>query len=109
LRAPPDHEAAGYTVDDDGTTMSINVEMIGTALIVQNYRYKVAGTHYCKMVPVADVLIQSGRITTHVTGELPVQQIEGNQCRYTNTATARPTEDFPEFITPQAQTFGEAA
>ena len=29
--APPDHKAAGYTVDDDGTPMSINVEMIGAA------------------------------------------------------------------------------
>src|SRR5258705_5143994 len=35
--APPDHKAAGYTVDDDGTPMSINVEMIGTGLVVQQH------------------------------------------------------------------------
>ena len=29
--APPDRKAAGYTVDDDGTPMSINVEVIGRA------------------------------------------------------------------------------
>ena len=40
--APPDHKAAGYTVDDDGTPMSINVEMIGTGLVVQQYRFEVA-------------------------------------------------------------------
>lgn len=33
--APGDHKAAGYTVDDDGTPMSINIEMIGTGLVVQ--------------------------------------------------------------------------
>ncbi|CAN5585692.1 hypothetical protein BH09ACT7_BH09ACT7_56990 [soil metagenome] len=32
--APGDHKAAGYTVDDDGTPMSINVEMIGTGLVI---------------------------------------------------------------------------
>jgi threonine dehydrogenase-like Zn-dependent dehydrogenase len=37
--APPDHKTAGYSVDDDGTPMSINVEMIGTGLVVQQYRF----------------------------------------------------------------------
>ena len=46
--APPDHKAAGYTVD--GTPMSINVEMIGTGLVVQQYRFEVAEPKYCKMV-----------------------------------------------------------
>ena len=32
--APGDHKAAGYTVEDDGTPMSINVEMIDTGLVV---------------------------------------------------------------------------
>jgi len=46
--ASPDHKAAGYTVDDDGTAMSINVEMIGTGLVVQQYRFEVAEPHYCR-------------------------------------------------------------
>ena len=48
--APGDHKAAGYTVDDDGTPMSINVEMIGTGLVIQQYRFDVAESHYCRMV-----------------------------------------------------------
>jgi hypothetical protein len=68
--APPDYKAAGYTVDDDGTPMSINVEMIGTALIVQNYRYEVAEPHYCKMVSISDVLTPSWWTTTQVIWEL---------------------------------------
>ncbi len=48
--APGDHKAAGYTVDDDGTPMSINVEMIGTSLVVQQYRFEVAGAHLSSAV-----------------------------------------------------------
>ena len=107
--APPDHKAAGYTVDDDGTPMSINVEMIGTALIVQNYRYEVADAHYCKMVSISDVLTPAGWTTTQVIWELQMEQLDGGQCRYTNTVTARPTEDFLEFIAAQGQSFEEAA
>jgi hypothetical protein len=35
--APPDHIAAGYTTSDDGRPMSINVEQIGTGLVIQHY------------------------------------------------------------------------
>jgi hypothetical protein len=38
-----------------------------------------------------------------------MEQIDGEQCRYTNTVTARPTKDFLEFVTTQGQTFAEAA
>ena len=34
---------------------------------------------------------------------------DGDQCRYTNTVTSHPTEDFLEFITKNGQTFPEAA
>src|ERR1700761_755511 len=44
--APGDHKACGYTTDDDGTPMSINVEMIGTSLVVQQYRFEVAEKHH---------------------------------------------------------------
>ncbi|WP_185975891.1 hypothetical protein [Mycolicibacterium sp. 018/SC-01/001] len=107
--APGDHKAAGYTVDDDGTPMSINVEMIGTALIVQNYRYEVAEPHYCKMVSISNALTPAGWTTTQVIWELRMEQIEGDRCRYTNTVTAHPTEEFLEFIAQQGQTFEEAA
>jgi hypothetical protein len=107
--APPDHKAAGYTVDDDGTPMSINVEMIGTGLVVQQYRFEVTGPHYCKMVSLSDVLTPHGWTTTQVIWELLMEQIEGNRCRYTNTVTSHPTEDFLEFVTQQGQTFAEAA
>ncbi len=107
--APPDHKAAGYTVDDDGTPMSINVEMIGTGLVVQQYRFEIAERHYCRMVSLSDVLTPQGWTKTQVIWELLMEQIDGTRCRYTNTVTSHPTEDFLEFITAQGQTFDEAA
>lgn len=107
--APGDHKAAGYTVDDDGTPMSINIEMIGTGLVIQQYRFEVASKHYCKMVSISDVLSPAGWTTTQVIWELGMEQLEGDQLRYINTVTSHPTEDFLEFITAAGQTFEEAA
>jgi hypothetical protein len=107
--APGDHKAAGYTVDDDGTPMSINVEMIGTGLVVQQYRYEVAQPHYCKMVSLSDILTPAGWTTTQVIWELEMAQLDGEHCRYTNTVTSHPTEDFLTFIAAQGQTFEDAA
>jgi hypothetical protein len=107
--APGDHKAAGYTVDDDGTPMSINVEMIGTGLVVQQYRFEVAQKHYCKMVSHSDVLTPNGWTTTQVIWELRMEQIDGDRCRYTNTVTSHPTEHFLSFIAEQGQEFAEAA
>ena len=88
--APPDHKAAGYTVDDDGTPMSINVEVIGTGLVVQQYRFEVAEPHYCKMVSLSDVLTPLGWTSTQVIWELRMEQLDGDRCRYTNTVTSHP-------------------
>lgn len=109
--APGDHKAAGYTVDDDGTPMSINVEMIGTGLVIQQYRFEVAEAHYCKMVSLSDILTPpAGWTTTQVIWELRMEQLDGERCRYTNTVTSHPpTEDFLTFIAENGQTFDEAA
>ncbi|MHA3022390.1 hypothetical protein ACXPWS_19335 [Mycobacterium sp. BMJ-28] len=107
--APGDHKAAGYTVDDDGTPMSINVEMIGTGLVIQQYRFEVADAHYCKMVSLSDILTPSGWTTTQVIWELRMEQLDGDKCRYTNTVISHPTEHFMEFIAEHGQTFSAAA
>ncbi len=107
--APGDHKAAGYTVDDDGTPMSINIEMIGTGLVIQQYRFEVAEAHYCKMVSLSDVLTPAGWTTTQVIWELHMEQLDGDSCRYTNTVTSHPTEDFLTFVAAQGLTFDKAA
>ena len=107
--APGDHKAAGYTVDDDGVPMSINVEQIGAGLVIQQYRYEVASKHYCKMVSISDVLSSAGWTTTQVIWELGMEQLDGDKLRYVNTVTSHPTEDFLRFIADNGQTFEEAA
>jgi hypothetical protein len=107
--APGDHKAAGYTVDDDGTPMSINVEMIGSGLVIQQYRFEVATPHYCKMVSLSDVFSAAGWTTTQVIWELGIEQLEGDQLRYINTVTSHPTEDFLKFIISSGQSFEDAA
>jgi len=107
--APGEHKAAGYTVDDDGTPMSINIEMIGTGLVIQQYRFAVADRHYCKMVSLSDVLTPQGWTTTQVVWELRMEDLGGDRCRYTNTVTSHPTRDFLIFIGEHGQTFAQAA
>jgi hypothetical protein len=107
--APGDHKAAGYTVDDDGTPMSINVEMIGTALVVQKYRFVTAEAHHCHMVSISDTLAPAGWTTVQVIWDLLMEQIEGDRLRYTNTVTSHPTEHFLDFIAEHGQTFQEAS
>lgn len=107
--APGDHKAAGYTTDDDGRPMSINVEMIGTGLVVQQYRFEVADTHYCKMISLSDILTPAGWTTTQVIWELRMEQLADGRCRYTNTVTSHPTDEFLKFISENGQTFAEAA
>ena len=41
--------------------------------------------------------------------ELLMEQLDGDRCRYTNTVTSHPTEDFLQFIANNGQTFPEAA
>ena len=66
-------------------------------------------THYCKMVSLSDILTPAGWTTTQVIWELRMEQLDGDRCRYTNTVTSHPTEDFLKFIAEQGQTFDEAA
>ena len=82
--APPDHIAAGTTTTDDGRPMSINVEVIGGALMVQHY---VAEVHEPQPLPdgVAQRRADTGRLDEdpgnlgpqrHRTGlsQLPIHQ-----------------------------------
>jgi hypothetical protein len=107
---PPDHIAAGSTTTDDGRLMSINVEMIGTGLVVQHYVAEDATPSYCKMNSISDVFTPTGeRTQVNVIWELIAEPIEGNRTRYTNRVTCHPTDAFMDFIEKHGQTFEQAA
>jgi hypothetical protein len=50
--------------------MSINVEMIGTGLVIQHYAYETAGKDHCHMVSISDVLTPTGWTTVQVIWDL---------------------------------------
>lgn len=52
---PPDHIGSGVTTTDDGRRMVINVEMIGTGLVIQHYVAEEATPSYCRMNSISDV------------------------------------------------------
>lgn len=107
--APPDHIAAGATWTDDGKRMSINVEMIGSGLVVQHYVGEVTDKDYCRMVSISDVFTPKGRTKVQVIWELSAKAFESGKTEYTNRVTSHPTDDFLSFIEANGTSFEQAA
>ncbi len=106
---PPDHIGAGTTTTDDGRRMMINVEMIGTGLVIQHYVAEEATATYCRMNSISDVFTAAGRTQVNVIWELKAEGIEGGRTRYTNSVTAHPTDAFMEFIATHNVKYEDAA
>jgi hypothetical protein len=105
----PDHIAAGVTTTDDGRRMSINVEMVGTGLVVQHYVADEATASYCRMNSISDVFTSNGRTQVNVLWELIAEDAGDGRTRYTNRVTARPTDAFMSFIAQHGVSFEAAA
>lgn len=106
---PPDHIAAGVTTTDDGRPMSINVEQIGTGLVIQHYVAEVSGPSYCRMNSISDVFTANGRTQVNVVWELKAEPIDGGRSRYTNSVTAHPTDAFMSFLDEHGLSYEQAA
>ena len=106
---PPDHIAAGITTADDGRQMSINVEMIGSGLVVQHYVAEESGKTYCRMNSISDVFTANGRTQVNVVWELRAEAMDGGRSRYTNTVTAHPTDAFLAFLDQHGVAYEDAA
>lgn len=105
----PDHIAAGTTTTDDGRRMSINVEMIGTGLVIQHYVAEEVGRTYCRMNSISDVFTPHGRTKVNVVWELIAEAIDDKRSRYTNRVTAHPTDVFMSFLQEHDLKFEDAA
>ncbi|MGO9236229.1 MAG: hypothetical protein ACLP4V_19965 [Methylocella sp.] len=106
---PPDHISCGATFTDDGTPMSINVEMIGKTLMIQHYVAEVATAALCRMVSVSDAFTPNGHTRVQVIWTLSVKPIYVRSCEYTNSVVAHPTAEFMEFIAKHNMSFEDAA
>jgi hypothetical protein len=78
------HIAGGSSTSDDGRPMSINVEMIGNALVVQHYVAEVHEPHFCRMVSTSDSISAAGQTKVQVVWELSVEKRDDETCDYTN-------------------------
>lgn len=106
---PPAHIAAGATTTDDGRPMSINVEMIGDSLAIQQYVAEITEPHHCRMVSTSDVFTPLGRTTFHVVWDLSVQPLDEQSCEYTNHVAATATDEFLAFLDEHGIPFAQAA
>ncbi|MBT9386041.1 hypothetical protein KM176_19370 [Pseudooceanicola sp. CBS1P-1] len=106
----PDHVSCGATFTDDGRRMSINVEKIGTGLVIQHYVAEAATPTYCRMNSISDVFTPTGaRTQVNVIWELIAEAAGEGRIRYTNRVTCHPTDAFMDFIAVNGQSFEEAA
>lgn len=103
------HIAAGFTRTLDGQPMSINVETIGTALIVQHYVATEYRPDYCRMLSVSDAITASGRSKVQVLWELKATRLDEHTCEYTNEIHATATPEFLEYLKAHNLTLAQAA
>ena len=92
------HIAAGFTRTMDGEPMSINVETIGNALIIQHYVATEHRPDYCRMLSISDSITANGKSKVQVLWELKATKIDENTCEYTNEIHATATPEFFEFM-----------
>jgi hypothetical protein len=100
--------AAGITTTDDGRPMSINVETIGDALVIQHYVAEVREPHVCRMVSLSDAITAAGRTKVQVMWELSVRKLDSQTCQYSNHIQASATEEFMAFLKEQNIPFERA-
>src|SRR5271154_1754272 len=92
------HIAAGSSTTDDGRPMSINVETIGDALVVQHYVAEIHEPHFCRMVSISDSISPAGGTKLQVVWELSVEKIDEKTCEYTNHIHSTATDQTLAFL-----------
>jgi hypothetical protein len=90
----PAHIAAAKTIGADGRRMSINVEIIGGALMVQHYQEELSEPDHLVLASFSDIFTPSGRFVIQVRWELSVKAVNHNQCEFTNRVTSHATDDM---------------
>jgi putative intracellular protease/amidase len=83
-RCSHSHIAGASSTSDDGRPMSINVETIGDAFVVQHYVAETRQPHFCRMVSISDSISPTGRTKLQVAWELSVKKIDDQSCEYSN-------------------------
>lgn len=93
------HLSAGLTHAPDGKRMSINVEDIGGALIVEHYNEDISEPLHCRVQSISDYLIGREYTTGHVIWELIATHKEGDYHEFTNNVWVHTTEKLEQYMT----------
>jgi hypothetical protein len=107
-RCSPAHIAAGHTISDDGRPMSINVESIGEAIMVQHFVAEVLKPHFCRLTSISDAITTKGHTKVQLVWELNAKKIDDHTCEYSNHIHASATDEFLTFIEKNGVTFEQA-
>ena len=102
------HIAAGHTTSDDERPMSINVETIGEAFMVQHFVAQVLEPHFCRLTSNSDAITMKGRTKVHLLWELSAKKIDDDTCEYRNHIHASATDEFLAFIEKNGVAFEQA-
>ena len=105
---PGAHIAAGATVADDGRPMSINVEIVGDMLLIQEYVGEVVERHHCRMVSTSPVFGPQGRTTIEVVWDLSVRPIDDETCEFVDYIKGSATDEFSAFLAEHGVPFEQA-
>jgi frataxin-like iron-binding protein CyaY len=92
------HLSAGFTHSPDGKRMSINVEDIGGALIIEHYHEAISEMLHCRVVSTSDLLLGREYTTAHVIWELIAAPVDGVHHEFVNNVWAHTTEKFEQYL-----------
>lgn len=95
-RCSPAHIAAGFTTNDEGKRMSLNVETIGGNLMVQHYVEDIGEKHHVRLLSTSDVIGAGGRTKSGVVWELKVRALDTDRCEFSNHVIGKTTPEYWE-------------
>lgn len=108
-RCSVNHIAAGITSNFEGIPISINVEFVGTALVIQHYLFTEYRADYCRLLSISDTITANGRSKVQVLWELKAEKINNSTSKFTNTIHATATPEFMNFIKENGISLAQAA
>ncbi|BAQ16659.1 hypothetical protein [Methyloceanibacter caenitepidi] len=92
------HLSAGFTHTPEGKRMSINVEDIGGALIVEHYVEDISEKLHCRVHSISDLLFGREYTTDEVIWELIAEHKEGDYHEFTNNVWCYTTPDYDRYL-----------
>jgi len=108
-RCSTQHIGAAISTTYDGEPVSLNVETIGDALMVQHYVAVEHRADYCRMLSISDSITKGGRTKVQVLWELKATKIDDATTLYTNEIHATATPEMFGFLKEHSINLADAA